>query len=54
MNKEGRSMEEEIEYRVKKMEEDDYDYGPAINKNDVIAMVVVSIICAIGLIWGVI
>ncbi|WP_339183921.1 hypothetical protein [Oceanobacillus sp. FSL W7-1293] len=53
MDGKEKSMDKEIEYRVKKIEADDYDYGPALNKNDVIAMIIVSVICVFGLIWGV-
>lgn len=43
----------EIEERTNIIESDSYDFGPAINKKDVTAMIVIGIICIAGLVWGV-
>lgn len=45
-------LEEEIERRITIMESDSYEKIPAINKNDVIAMVAVVIVSIAGIIWG--
>lgn len=48
-----KSMEEEIERRIKIMESSTYKNVPALNRNDVIGMAAVGVVCIIGLIWGV-
>jgi len=53
MTSKEKSLEEEIESRIKTMEAEGYDYGPKINKNDVIAMIIVGIVSILGMIWGV-
>lgn len=45
-------IDKEIIRRIEVMEEEDYDFGPAINKTDKIAMIVVSVVCVLGMIWG--
>lgn len=46
-------LEEEIAKRIDMMESETYEHVPSINRNDVIGMFIVSIVCIIGLIWGV-
>ncbi|MBY7144286.1 hypothetical protein KFZ56_14775 [Virgibacillus sp. NKC19-3] len=45
-------LQKEIEDRVKILEDPSYDYGPLLNKNDVIAMFIVAVISGLGLVWG--
>lgn len=45
-------IDKEIIRRIEVMEDEDYDFGPAINKTDKIAMIVVSVVCVLGMIWG--
>lgn len=45
-------LEDDIEKRITMMESDSYKKIPAINKMDIIAMVVTVIISIAGIIWG--
>lgn len=46
------SLEREIENRIEIMESDSYKKVPSINKNDVIGMGIIGVICITGLVWG--
>lgn len=45
-------LEDDIEKRIATMESDSYEKIPAINKKDIIAMVVTVVISIAGIIWG--
>ncbi|MBP1933358.1 hypothetical protein [Ammoniphilus resinae] len=45
-------LEKEIEERVEMLENPAYDYGQTFNRQDVLGILVVAVICVLGLIWG--
>lgn len=45
-------LDQEIENRIKQLEDPKYDYGPPLNKQDFIGILVLALISVVGLIWG--
>ncbi|MCD7741458.1 MAG: hypothetical protein LUI06_04575 [Ruminococcus sp.] len=46
------SLDEEIENRIKTMEQQDYKFAQKFAKNDYILLIIVVIVCLVGVIGG--
>lgn len=45
-------LDQEIEARIKELEDPNYDYGPPLNKQDFIGILILAVVSVVGLIWG--
>lgn len=43
----------EIENKVKKLEQESYEFGPTLTKIDFLFIIIIAIFSIMGLIWGV-
>ncbi|MDD2212559.1 MAG: hypothetical protein PHS83_05100 [Clostridia bacterium] len=48
-----KKLKEEIEKRIKMMQNSSYNYVQRFNKRDLIYTVFVGLFCILGLIWGI-